>query len=123
MVFMKRVIKIALFGIVILMGSCSILDNYGYPGKISFGSEGGTKEISGDDYPYTLEITNTDDDGVNVGILYDEFASSDSFWVSHKWLTVKAKKGDNKIFITAEPNTTGRSRTLYVSGMIDDSFF
>lgn len=120
---MKRMAKIVLTGLVLLLASCSILHNYGYPYSISFGQEGGTKEISGKDCPYLLEIKNADGERVSVGFLDDEFAASDSFWVSHHWLTVKAKKGDDKVLITAEPNTTGHSRKLYVLGMIMDSFF
>lgn len=115
--------KIVLTGLVLLLASCSILHNYGYPYSISFGQEGGTKEISGKNCPYRLEIKNADGEGVSVHAFDDEFASSDSFGVSHQWLTVKAEKGDHKVFITAEPNTTGHSRKLYVHGWIDDSFF
>lgn len=101
--------------------SCNPLNNYGYPDKISFSKEGGTRSISGNEQPYDLEITDYDGNGKNDSM--EENVPLDSFKVTYKWLIAKAKKGDSKIDITAEPNTTGRSRTLYVSGMIDDSFF
>jgi len=57
---MKRFTILLLPYILMSLASCSIFDNFGYPGKIVFTSKGGTKCIEGEYEPYTLEITNYD---------------------------------------------------------------
>lgn len=118
---MRNIKGMMLICLATLLTSCFQSGNYGYPGKISFGKEGGIRSITGDEQPYDLEITDYDGNGKNDDM--EENAPLDSFKVTYKWLTARAKKGESKIDIIAEPNNTGRSRTLYVSGMIDDSFF
>jgi len=113
---MKRFTILLLPCILMSLASCSIFDNFGYPGKIVFTSKGGTKCIEGEYEPYTLEITNYD----GYGNERPEH-KGDTIMVTHLWLTAKTIYGKGgKVYITAEPNHTGHGRTLYVSGMMDD---
>ena len=38
------------------------------------------------------------------------------------WLTASAVKNTNEILLTAEPNTTGKERKLYVYASVDNRF-
>lgn len=116
---MKKIL-IALTCVVLLFVSCDIYNNYGYPSKVSFDSWGGVKIISGEDGLHTLEIA--DYNGIIANAPGDSI--TDSLIVAHEWLTAKTKVFDQNYGLTiiAEPNTTGKRRTLYISGMVDNSF-
>lgn len=92
--------------------------NLGYPRKISIEREGGIRYISGDVSPSHCEIDDYNGNGKNH---FSE--ADDSCFVTCRWLTVKFKRYDITVKIIAEPNTTGKSRTLYVSGFWTDEFF
>ena len=94
------------------------MDNFGYPSKVSFGREGGIKVVSGDHYLYNLEIADYNGDGAGSENSLDD----DSLIVTYKWLTIKAKTRDNDLTIIAEPNTTGKSRKLYIYGGVQNQF-
>lgn len=100
-----------------LFASCGSNDNFGYPSKIVFGREGGTKLCSGTDYCYVIEITNYNGDGETS----QARPQDDSLEVTYDWLTIKSKRPNvTQLIMTAAPNHTGKRRTLYVHGAVDD---
>lgn len=113
---MKTILSI--FSLVLLLSGCEKMDNFGYPSKVSFGREGGIKVVSGDHYLYNLEIADYNGDGECSQNSMDD----DSLIVTYKWLTIKAKTRDNDLTIIAEPNTTGKSRKLYIYGGVQNQF-
>lgn len=105
-----------------LLSSCWNTDNYGYPSKITFGKEGGSKICSGTSSCYTVEIYNYNGDGESASIDVVK-GENDSVIVTYQWLTVTYKPSTGpQLKITAQPNHKGKERKLYVSGMVDDSF-
>ena len=113
---MKRYISIVLLSIPLLLVSCDKNDNFGNPYKITFEKEGGTKICTGTDSFYSIEVANYNGDGAE-----DSEESMDSLKVTYNWLTVKCKKlVGAKLEMTAIPNHTGKKRTLYVRGMVDN---
>ena len=116
---MKKILM-AVVSIVLLFTSCNSFNNYGYPSKVTFDSWGGEKKVYGEDGLYTLDIS--DFNGVLANAIRDTIA--DSLIVTYDWLTAKTRVYDfgYGLTIIAEPNTTGKKRSLYVSGMVDDSF-
>ena len=113
---MKTILGI--ISLVLLLSGCERMDNFGYPSKVSFGREGGIKVVSGDHYLYNLEIADYNGDGAGSENSLDD----DSLIVTYKWLTIKAKTRDNDLTIIAEPNTTGKSRKLYIYGGVQNQF-
>lgn len=117
---MKRVLNlhwIIILSLPLLFTSCGKTGNYGYPSKLDFSNEGGSKEIKGNDYPYSIEIADYDGNGKSVS----EYSAGDSINVTYQWLTIKAKKKESKFTIIAEPKKGGKSRKLYVYADIDPS--
>ena len=99
-----------------LFASCGSNDNFGYPSKIVFGREGGTRICSGTSSCYVLEITNYNGDGKTSQAL-----TLDSLEVTYDWLTIKSKRPNRmQLEMTAAPNHTGKRRTLYVHGMVNN---
>lgn len=117
---MQSVFKAVCLYIMVSLASCGPTDNYGYPDKISFGRDGGIREVSGNEPTYDIEIADGSGEGTNKNLNTDD---SDSIKVTYKWLTVRAKKFEDKVTLIAEPNTNGKSRHLYVYGMVDDFDF
>lgn len=115
---MKRVLNlhwIIILSLPLLFTSCGKVGNYGYPSKVVFNNSGGSKEVKGNDYPDMIEIADYDGESNAVQL----HQAGDSMIVSYQWLTVKAKKGERKFTIIAEPKNGGKSRTLYVYAEID----
>ena len=108
-------ILIALLFIPLLLASCEG-DNYGYPSKMTFEREGGTKFCSGTSSFYHVDINNYN--GIGAGSKVD----TDSIKVTYDWLTVKGRKFDTQLEVIAAPNPSGKKRTLYVYGHVNDSF-
>ena len=113
---MKRKILIAFLFIPFLFASCEE-DNYGYPSKMTFEREGGTKFCSGKYSCYSMGIKNYNGIGAT-----SKGKAMDSIKVTYDWLTVKSKNyNDTQLEMIAAPNHTGKKRTLYVDGMVDDN--
>ncbi len=82
----------------------------GFPKTVVFSKEGGTQVIGDVEHPFAL--TN-----ILIGEGSDEVGSQikDSMLeVSHKWLTAKASKKKNLIYITADSLKEGSYRTLVI---------
>ena len=112
---MKKTLYTLLLTLPLLFTSCGKVGNYGYPSKVVFNNAGGSKEIKGDDFPRSFEITNFDGVGEYKAVNY----KLDSTIVTHQWLTIKAKNGENKFTLVVEPKKGGKSRTLYIRADID----
>lgn len=105
-------IAILAFGIV----SCQ-KDSFGFDKTVTISAEGGKMTLRGDAPIQTLSITDYDGNGEE-----DSSVSSDVVKrVSYLWLYAESAPYTNVITIKAEPNTSGKSRTLYVSGMVRDT--
>ena len=101
--------------LLLLLVACGRSDNYGFPSKIDFGKEGGTKICSGKSMISNININDYNGNG-KAEITRDE---NDTIIAKYYWLTVKFKRlVGPEIKIIAEPNTTGKKRTLYVYGPI-----
>ncbi|WP_303762908.1 hypothetical protein [Alloprevotella tannerae] len=111
--------RIAFFALLLtlplLFAGCGKTSNYGYPSNVNFSNEGGSKEIKGNDSPYLLGIADDDGNGEAAQIQQD----GDSMNISYQWLTIKAKKGESKFTLIAQPKQGGGSRTLRVYAGID----
>lgn len=92
--------------------------NFGYKQAVHFTADGGELSIEGYESVYTLEITDYNGRGVEGEENY-----TDEIFAQYEWLTArKSKVTEPKIiFLKAEPNTSGKSRTLYVRGMVRDT--
>ena len=103
--------------LLLLLVACGRSDNYGFPSKIDFGKEGGTKICSGKSMMSNININDYNGNG-KAEITRDE---NDTIIAKYYWLTVKFKRlVGPEIKIIAEPNTTGKKRTLYVYSSIYD---
>ena len=101
--------------LLLLLVACGPTDNYGYPSKINFGKEGGAKFCSGRLIVSSISINDYNGNGI-AELTKDE---NDTIIAKYYWLTAKCKRlAGSEIKIMAEPNTTGKKRTLYVSGSI-----
>ena len=104
--------------LLLLLVACGPTDNYGYPSKINFGKEGGTKICSGRLIVSGISINDYNGNGI-AELTKDE---NDTIITKYYWLTVKYRRSfNNDMKIIAEPNTTGKKRTLYVNCMVDNS--
>ena len=103
--------------LLLLLVACGRSDNYGFPSKIDFGKEGGTKICSGKSMMSNININDYNGNG-KAEITRDE---NDTIIAKYYWLTVKFKRlVGPEIKIIAEPNTTGKKRTLYVYCSVDN---
>ncbi len=101
-----------------LLVACGRSDNYGYPSKIDFGKEGGTKICSGRIIVSSISINDYNGNG-ETKLSKGE---NDTIIATCYWLTVKYKGPfNNEMKIIAEPNTTGKKRTLYIYCMVDNN--
>lgn len=104
--------------LLLLLEACGPSDNYGYPLKISFGREGGTKICSGNEAFSSISINDYNGNG-KAKLSKGE---NDTIIATCYWLTVKYKGPfNNEMKIIAEPNTTGKKRTLYIYCMVDNN--
>jgi len=101
-----------------LLVSCENAHNFGYPRKVTFEKEGGSKICSGTSSFYDVDITDYNGNEHTT----TTNGENDTIIVTYDWLSVKYERIGTKVKLEALPNTTGRKRTLYVSGMVDDSF-
>ena len=102
-----------------LLVSCENAHNFGYPRKVTFDKDGGSKICSGTSNCFVVDITdyNGNDHTTTTN------GENDTIIVTYDWLSVKyVRFGDAKLKLEALPNTTGRKRRLYVSGMVNDFF-
>ena len=94
--------------LLLLLVACGPTDNYGYPSKINFGKEG------------FYDVTINDYNGYGETKLSK--GENDTIIATYYWLTVKYKESfNNDMKIIAEPNTTGKKRTLYVYCLVDNN--
>ncbi|WP_028896563.1 BACON domain-containing protein [Prevotella sp. HUN102] len=103
----------------LLLAACAPLDNYGFPRIMKFGKEGGSKVCVGSESFGNISIHDYDGNGPGT-ITQGEY---DTVIVTYDWLTVKYRYPQFTVThfkMTAQPNTTGRKRTLYVSVAVDD---
>ena len=114
---MKKTIILAAIAILTFcLASCQ-KDNFGFEKTVTISAEGGEMTLRGNAPIQTLSITDYDGNGVE-----DSSASSDVVKrVSYFWLSAESAPYTNVITIKAEPNTSGKSRTLYVRGMVRDT--
>ena len=92
--------------LLLLLVACDPTDNYGYPSKINFGKEGGTKFCSGKLGISMIYINDYNGNG-KAEISIDE---NDTIIAKYYWLTAKCKRlAGSEIKIMAEPNKTGKN--------------
>lgn len=107
---MRKVLPIVIIFVALCFTSC-LENHHGYPKKINFPAEGGTIDITGDDYIVSMEITDYDGHGSD----HSKPEGMENYdYDSYQWLTASSEKASYKITLTAEPNTTGRNRKLYL---------
>ncbi len=114
---MRRLTSIVALCLTVMLGACQ-KDNFGYEKVVNFPKEGGTKVTSGTESIYTLSIGNYN--GNEQSAEEQEDGVETVMAVHYDWLTAYAKKFSKEITLTAEPNTTGKRRVLYVYGMVDN---
>ena len=103
--------------LLLLLVACGPSGNYGYPLKIGFGREGGTKICSGNHAFHHVTINDYNGNG-KTKLSKGE---NDTIIAACYWLTVKYKERfNNEMKIIAEPNTTRKKRTLYVYCSVDN---
>lgn len=120
---MKK-IAILLSFVTVLLSSCN-LDNSGFPKKVQFGGAGGTRVVEGDETPVFFDITDYNGKGNGMNELWDTIYGDsfrDSIRVSYLWLTASGSLRNNKITITAEPNTSPKNRTLFIHVGVPTNF-
>lgn len=116
---MKRKIYFTSVLLSFLLVSCGNTNNYGYPSKIAFDKMGGGKICSGTSSCYSIDINDYQGNG-NAILSQGE---NDTIIATCDWLSVKFRKSTGaQLKMTALPNTTGKKRTLYVTGWVDNSF-
>lgn len=111
---MKRILAITLAAVCI----CGC-EKFFTPSTITLPSDGGSTTVETIISPSTLFIVNYDGDGTQSPE-YDEI--SGTFYITCDWLTASIVKSsyDGECYtmtLTAEKNTPGNKRTLYVGGM------
>jgi hypothetical protein len=115
---MEKKLGLAALLLLLLLVACGPPGNYDYPLKLSFGREGGTKICSGKEGFYDVSINDYNGNG-ETKLSKGE---NDTIIATCYWLTVKYKERfNNEMKIIAEPNTTGKKRTLYIYCMVDNN--
>lgn len=109
---MKRVL-FCLFALMCV--ACSKEIDLGYPATVTFSSDGGEKVISSNEPFYGAYIQDYDNGGAGSVEPEDEVGNHRS---TYKWLTIIYNEHENiyanELTIIAEPNTTGKSRELWI---------
>ena len=115
---MKRIVLLAIAVLSIFgIQSCN-KDNFGYEKVVEFTADGGTQTVTGPEPIYELSIAN-----YNGNEEYDDDELDDNelvMTVKYNWLSAVATRHTKTIVITAEPNTTGKRRVLYVYGDVNN---
>lgn len=93
-----------------LLTSCFREADFGYPDTVTFTKEGGEKSISGTTHftHATIQDYRSGDNGTG------EYRENEVECNIYKWLKVEYKYNSTELKICAEPNTTGKSRTLHI---------
>ena len=109
---MKRVL---LCFFALLCVACSKEINLGYPATVTFSAEGGEKVISSSKPFYGAYIQDYNSGDAGSVSPEDEMGNHYS---TYKWLTIIYNEHENiyanELTIIAEPNTTGKSRELWI---------
>ncbi len=90
------------------------------PTFVTMSAEGETVTVETIIFPETLDITDYNGEGIYSPV-YDE--ETETYTVTYCWLTARIAKASYvdgkgyKMVLTAQKNTTGKRRTLYVGGM------
>ena len=115
---MKRIVLLAIAVLSIFgIQSCN-KENFGYEKVVEFTADGGTQTVTGTEPIYELSIAN-----YNGNEEYDDDELDDNelvMTVKYNWLSAVATRHTKTIVITAEPNTTGKRRVLYVYGDVNN---
>lgn len=96
--------------------SCFKEAELGYPASVTFSSDGGVRLITGDmDFSHATIQNYKTGDGSSYIMTEDERYSESVEQLELDWLRVEyGRENGNEIKIYAEPNTTGKQRTLHV---------
>ena len=101
--------------VALLCVACSKEIDLGYPATVTFSAEGGEKVISSSKPFYGAYIQDYNSGDAGSVSPEDEFGNRYS---TYKWLTIKYNEQENtyanELTIIAEPNTTGKSRELWL---------
>lgn len=93
-----------------LFTSCFTEEDFGYPEKLSVPAEGGEVVAKGEQPFWYASIQ---DYKGNQGSR--DYLSDDMEAVEYDWLRVEyIQHGTNEVMVIAKPNTTGKSRRLYI---------
>lgn len=115
---MKKILtNILLCSFVLLCTSCFEEVDLGYPYHVIFPKEGGEQIITGDECYSYIEIENYDGD-TGIGSENEDGTEYNEF----EWLRVESKSNSNELKIYAEPNTSGKSRKLYITIYSDPEY-
>lgn len=104
-----------------MFSACESTGNFGYPGRITFSRDGGKITCSGDNPFYDAYVTNYDGDvkgSLSAKKIYD---TTEVSAVVDDWLTIRCNLYvGTQIKLEAAPNNTGKRRTVYLYGCVDD---
>jgi len=103
---MKKLFILALI-MPLFLCACVSEEQNGYPKKVTFTKNGGTKIVYGDDYIC----------GLSIGINGDEIGGTDtedSIFVSNRWLSAKCGRFGKELTIAAEPSEEKKKRKFYI---------
>ena len=130
----KALIKSLLCSLVLLLSSCDLIPigsfaqeiDLGYPKTVDFSKDGGEVVLNGGSF-VTATIVGSKDPKIREYHGYNEADSTE--YDVFDWLRVEFKSPlfnsnfihSNELRITAEPNTTGKSRKLYIHLMRGDT--
>lgn len=112
----------AIYSILFVAGLCLLFngckkDNWGWPESVEFEKEGGQMTVGtvDGDVAYLLDIFDGENE-VHVDLTSLAYGEEKSF--QYEWLTVTVTKMYKSMKLVADPNLTGKTRHLKVSGMI-----
>ena len=102
----------SLFGLIVslalMLVSCSLEDDHGYPKVVEMPTEGGIVKLYGEEPPYSISIVNNREEYVPSSY------GGDTLVITYEWLTVKQEKYGYIITVNAEPNLTENKRKLKI---------
>lgn len=98
-----------------MMTSCNIVHNSGYPHKIYINGSGGSKTIFGEGYLSSdVSVYEFGNATAHSDTSLNDTVKRDSFLIQYKWLTVKWKYRGQSLIVEANPNTTGKNRKMWI---------
>lgn len=107
-----KTIAICCLTVIGMIGGCNTQNNAGYPAKVKFGHKGGEKVVTG--RALILDIEISDYNGNSNFADFDWSNQIDTARVTYKWLTVAKPPNEDKLILSAAPNSSQDSRKLYV---------